>query len=301
MKQRRRDGTMVEGRNSQEHLLAALYGTPPGRMLLKLLTRPGISKLAGRFLSTKASCVLIKPFIRRNHIDLSQFEQVQYRSYNEFFSRRIRPGARPVDADPGHLISPCDSKLTVLPITAQTRFTLKHTPYSLQSLLRDDAAASNYAGGYALIFRLSVEDYHRYCYVADGEKGETVRIQGILHTVNPIANDHFPIYKENTREYSILRSKEFGDILMMEVGALLVGKIVNHHGSAQVRRGQEKGYFQFGGSTIVLLLQAGTVQIDSDILENSRAGIETLVTYGEKIGAIPEAARGHSETTALPF
>ena len=108
--------------------------------------------------------------------------------------------------------------------------------------------------------------------------------RGVLHTVNPIANDYFPIYKENAREYSILRNQEFGDILMMEVGALLVGKIVNHHGKAHVSRGQEKGYFQFGGSTVVLLLKAGVVEIDEDILENSRAGIETVVKYGEKIG-----------------
>ena len=144
--------------------------------------------------------------------------------------------------------------------------------------------AKRYAGGYALIFRLTVDDYHRYCYVAEGEKSENTRIPGVLHTVNPIANDHFPIYKENSREYSILHSAKFGDILMMEVGALLVGRIVNHHEAAEVTRGQEKGYFQFGGSTVVLLTEPGSVIIDEDILHNSREGTETIVRYGEKIG-----------------
>ena len=129
-----------------------------------------------------------------------------------------------------------------------------------------------------------MDDYHRYCYVADGEKTGNVRIPGVLHTVNPIANDIYPIYKENAREYSILRTGIFGDILMMEVGALLVGRIVNHHGAGTVRRGEEKGYFQFGGSTVVLLLEKGKAVIDGDILANSRDHIETIVRMGEKIG-----------------
>ena len=287
MKQKYRDGTLVEREDGQERTLKRLYGSAPGRLLLKLLTRPWLSRLAGAFLSTRLSRGLIASFVRKHGIDMSQFEAVDYRSYNEFFSRKIRPEARPVDMEPGHLISPCDSKLTALPITEETCFTLKHTDYTVASLLRDEMLAAAYAGGWALIFRLTVDDYHRYCYADSGEKGENVRIPGLLHTVNPIANDHYPIYKENSREYSILHSRNFGDVLMMEVGALLVGKIVNHHGTATVTRGQEKGYFQFGGSTVVLLLKAGTVELDADVLENSRAGIETVVRLGEKIGVQP--------------
>lgn len=284
MKQKTRDGLLTDRPNGQDRLLAALYGSCLGRLLLKPLTAPPVSRLGGWLLSTRASCVLIGPFVRRNGIDLRQFEPGPFASYNEFFSRKIRPELRPVDMDPGHLISPCDSKLTVLPIGPDTRFVLKHTEYTVASLLRQEALAQRYAGGQALIFRLTVDDYHRYCYVADGEKEDNVSIPGILHTVNPIANDHVPIYKENARAYSILHSQEFGDILMMEVGALMVGKIVNHHGRAHVSRGQEKGYFRFGGSTVVLLLEPGAAVLDPDILENSRAGIETVVKYGEKIG-----------------
>ena len=284
MRQKTRDGLLIEGADGQDRLLAALYGNAAGRMLLKPLTAPWRSKLAGRRLSTKASCVFIKPFVKKNAIDMSQFEAEEYGSYNDFFSRRIRPEARPVDLDPKHLISPADSKLTALPITETGRFTLKHTEYTVGSLLKNPTLAAAYVGGWALVFRLTVDDYHRYCYAFDAEKGETVPIPGKLHTVNPIANDFFPIYKENAREYTILRTKEVGEVVAMEVGALLVGKIVNHHGEATVTRGQEKGYFQFGGSTVVLLLKKDTAVLDSDILENSENGIETVVKFGEKIG-----------------
>lgn len=279
-----RSGAPVRADDAQDKLLAALYGNPVGRMLLRPLVSPAVSRAAGCFLSSPLSAGLIRPFIRRNGIDMTQYEDVRYRSYNEFFSRKVRPGARPVDMDARHMIAPCDSKLTALEITPDRRFALKHTVYTLESLLRDPALAKKYAGGYALIFRLTVDDYHRYCYPADGEKGDNVRIPGVLHTVNPIANDYYPIYKENSREYSTLRTEDFGDILMMEVGALLVGRIVNHHGPARVRRGQEKGYFQFGGSTVVLLMEKGKASIDPDILKNSAEGVETVVRFGERIG-----------------
>ena len=284
MKQKTRNGILREQADSQERVLSFLYGTTAGRLLLKPLTAPWISCVAGRFLSCGLSRPLIKPFIKKNNIDMEQFEDVSYPNYNEFFSRKIRPGARTVDMNASHLISPADSKLTVLPVTREGRFTLKHTEYTLTSLLRNEKLAAEFEGGHVLIFRLTVDDYHRYCYIADGEQLYSQRIQGVLHTVNPIANDHYPIYKENCREYCVLRSEEFGDMVMMEVGALLVGKIVNHQEKGPVLRGQEKGYFQFGGSTVVLVVKENSVQIDSDILENSTEGIETIVRYGEKIG-----------------
>lgn len=287
MKAAYRNGPVFEQPGGQDRLLAALYGRAAGRLLLKPLTRPGFSRCMGKLLSTRLSRVLIRPFIEKNHIEMSQFEPGPFASYNDFFSRRIRPGARPIDGEPGHLISPCDSKLTVLPITPDSRFTLKHTEYTISSLLRDDSLAQAYSGGYCLIFRLTVDDYHRYCYPVDGEKSGQTVIPGVLHTVNPLANDRIPIYKENTREYCLLHSDTFGDLVMMEVGALMVGKIVNHHGAARVFRGQEKGYFQFGGSTIVLLVKAGMALIDRDILANSQNGVETIVRMGERIGCAP--------------
>ena len=284
MKQKDRTGKLIDQPNGQDRMLKALYGSVPGRAVLKLLVSPVVSKAAGAFLSSRFSVPLIKPFVCKNGIDLAQFAPGPYPNYNEFFSRKIRAELRPVDAEPTHLVSPCDSKLTVLPITPESRFTLKDTPYTVASLLKSEELARKYAGGTAMVFRLTVDDYHRYCYMADGQKEDNVKIPGVLHTVNPIANNVYPIYKENAREYSLLHTEHFGDVLMMEVGALLVGKIVNHHGKTQVQRGQEKGYFQFGGSTVVLLLEKDRAVIDGDILENSQQGIETVVRMGEKIG-----------------
>ncbi|MBQ6836270.1 MAG: phosphatidylserine decarboxylase [Clostridia bacterium] len=284
MKQKLRNGTLIEKTDGQEKALSFLYGTALGRIILKPLTAPWISKVAGALLSTKPSCVLIKPFIKSNNIDMSQFKLVKYNSYNEFFSREIREEARPVDMNSSHFISPADSKLTVIPIADDTFFNIKYTRYNVESLLKNRSLAEEYKGGYVMIFRLCVDDYHRYCYVADGEKGENTFIKGVLHTVNPIANDYYPIYKENSREYTTLETADFGKLTIIEVGALLVGKIVNNHGKAKVRRGQEKGYFQFGGSTVVVLVKKDEVVIDSDIMENSLADIETIVRMGEKIG-----------------
>ncbi|MDD5898262.1 MAG: phosphatidylserine decarboxylase [Clostridia bacterium] len=284
MKQMDRSGKVVESTGNQDRMLGLLYGNAFGRAVLRVLISPVVSKAAGCFLSSRLSVGLIHPFVRKNGIDLTQFEPARFRSYNEFFSRKIRAGLRPIDREPSHLIAPCDSKLTVLPITPESRFLLKNTLYTLPDLLKNKALAASYAGGYAMIFRLTVDDYHRYCYVDDGEKEGNVRIPGVLHTVNPIANDVYPIYKENAREYSVLHSRHFGKVLMMEVGALLVGKIVNHHGAVRVCRGQEKGYFEFGGSTVVLLLEKDKAVIDGDLLENSRRNIETVVRMGEKIG-----------------
>lgn len=284
MKQMSRDGILREKSDAQAKFLRALYGSALGRAVLKPLIRPGLSKAAGALLSTKASRVLIKPFIRRTGIDMSQYLPEEYGSYNDFFIRRVRPELRPVEMDSRMLISPCDSKLTALPIASDSRFTLKHTEYTLEAMLRDGELAERYQGGWCLIFRLEVDDYHRFFYICDGEKGDNVRIPGVLHTVNPLANDHYPIYKENFREYTVIRNDIFGDVLTMEVGALMVGKIHNHHEKTQVKRGQEKGYFLFGGSTVVLLLEKDRIRLDEDILRNSADGIETIVKYGEKIG-----------------
>ena len=154
----------------------------------------------------------------------------------------------------------------------------------MERLLRNRKLAELYAGGYLWVFRLSVEDYHRYIYIDRGVESKPVRIPGVYHTVNPVANDEVPVYKENTREYSLLRTENFGTVLQMEVGALLVGKIVNHRRGNVVRRGQEKGMFAFGGSTILLMTQKGKVSPDRDLMEYSRKGIETMVRQGETVG-----------------
>ena len=215
---------------------------------------------------------------------MSEYEKRNYHSYNDFFKRRIRPEVRRIEQEPDVFISPCDSRLSVYKIDGEGTFSVKHTWYTVPSLLRDWWLADQYAGGYIWIFRLCVEDYHRYIYVDNGKESGRRRIPGVFHTVHPAASDVFPIYKENTREYSVLKSENFGEVLQMEVGAMLVGRIENRQERAAVRRGQEKGNFAFGGSTIILMTRKGKVCPDEDILENSSKGIETKVKLGEKVG-----------------
>lgn len=275
---------MIYTDDGQDRFLEKLYGSACGRFLLRFLIPPRISKFGGFLLSRSISRIGIKPFIRRNDIDMNQYESRKFHSYNDFFTRKIRPECRPIDMDPSHLIAPCDSRLTVYPITEDSRFTIKNTEYTMESLLRDETVAKEYEGGQLLLFRLTVQDYHRYCYPDSGKLSRIKRIPGVFHTVNPIANDYYPIYKENTRTYCYLESPVFGKMLMMEVGALMVGKICNYEENCQVVRGAEKGHFDFGGSTIILCLPKESAVIDADISANSAAGFETRVKYGEKIG-----------------
>jgi len=284
MKFKDRQGCFLGEDNGQDVFLRRLYKSGFGRCLLKILVRPSVSKAAGWFMNRRVSVIAIKPFMKANGISLDDFEKTHFSSYNDFFTRKIKDGARPVETEPDTLISPCDSKLMAYPIDSRMKVTVKGTEYTMESLTQSEELADMFKDGILLLFRLTVDDYHRYCYIDDGQKGENVRIPGVFHTVNPIAAESYPIYKENTRELSLLDSKNFGKILMMEVGALMVGRIVNLHGAEAVRRGEEKGYFEFGGSTIIICLEKDKVSIDEDILKNSRENIETRVRYGERIG-----------------
>ena len=280
-------GKKVSNITNQDKLLSFLYTNIFGRMLLKPLIQPQVSKLAGRYLSSAHSKWLISKFIERNEIDMDIYEECDYSSFNDFFTRKIKPDCRPVPEDLDVLISPCDCLATVYPIQENTTFSIKNTEYTLRSLLRSPRLAKRFRSGYAYILRLTVEDYHRYLYSVSGKQSKNYHIDGTFHTVNPIANDYLPIYKENTREYTVIHSKEFGDVLQMEVGALLVGKISNHKQSTVVTRGEEKGFFEYGGSTIVVLTQKGRVTPRSDLLTNSKNGYETKVLQAHPLGILP--------------
>lgn len=279
-----RKGSIIRENSFQDKILAALYKTAFGRMVIKPLTLPVVSKIGGIFLDTGISKALIPSFIKSHSIHMEEYEQREYKSYNDFFQRRILPGVREIDSSPDVLISPCDSRLSVCKISPNSVFSIKNTRYTAAGLLKDKNLAERFAGGYIWIFRLCVEDYHRYIYPERGRASKSVRIPGIFHTVNPIANDYFPIYKENEREYCLIKTKNFGTLLQMEVGALFVGKIKNKPGNRIVAKGEEKGNFAFGGSTVILMTQKGKVSPDKDILINSMRGVETKVKLGEHVG-----------------
>lgn len=279
-----RTGNITIEDSGQDRFLKWMYTNRMGRLALKILVLPLVSKLGGRFLDSRCSKAFIKPFVKWQGISLELYEKKEYRSYNDFFTRQIKKEHRPLEGDETTLISPCDGKLGVYPIDGKRRFSIKGTKYTLDSLLHSEKIAKKYKGGTACIFRLTVDDYHRYCYVDNGRKSKNIRILGVFHTVNPAANEVCPVYKENTREFSLLKSEHFKVVLMMEVGALMVGRITNYHEACRVKKGEEKGRFEFGGSTVILLFQKDAVRLDPHFLENTKKGYETIVKMGERLG-----------------
>jgi phosphatidylserine decarboxylase len=279
-----REGRIIHKDNGQDNFLKGLYGTVLGRKFLKILINPTISKLGGAVLSTKLSSLLVKPFIKANNIDMSDYTERAYVSFNDFFTRDLKPGKRFINRDKEVLISPSDGRVSVYEIDDNMTFNIKDSYYTIESLTHSKKAANYYKGGTCVIIRLCVDNYHRYCYIDNGYKTTNKFIEGVLHTVNPVACEYYDIYKENSRECSLLHTENFGKVMQIEVGALMVGKIVNYDQVACIHRGDEKGKFEFGGSTIVLLFKKDTVDIDDDLIENTKNGYETAVKMGERIG-----------------
>ena len=279
-----RSGNYIIVGNKQDRTLRFLYKTFSGRVVLKMLTRPMISKVTGSVLNSRLSAFAAKSAIKKRKIETSMLGKSKFRSYNDFFTRKLKDGGRVVDMTPSSLVSPCDSKLSVYDIGEDNSFVIKGTPYTVKDLINGDERYKDYVGGKCLVFRLAVDDYHRYCYFDNGTKGQNVFIKGVLHTVHPIVVGEYNIYKRNCREYTVMETENFGSVIQVEVGAMMVGRIKNLHGVHSFKRGEEKGMFEFGGSTIVLLFKKNTVVLDEDIVRNSLNNVETIVKYGEKIG-----------------
>ncbi len=277
----------MKKKNSSQKESAALrffYHTVPGRILLKPMVSRGFSRLCGAFLSCRLSKFLIPGFVRKNGICLADYESEGFRSFNDCFSRKIRDGKRPIDRDPDALISPCDGLLSVYPLTGDRVLPVKQSSYTLGRLLQNPELEKTFADGMCLVFRLCVNHYHRYVYAESGRKSENRFLPGVLHTVRPIALETFPVFTENCREYTVIQTERFGKILQMEVGAMLVGKIKNRQTSAgAVLRGEEKGCFLYGGSTIILLLQKGAASLPDAFFKATAEGKEIPVCMGMRL------------------
>ena len=273
--------------------LRFLYHTVPGRVILRLLTARWVSKCCGVLLDSPLSRPLIGGFFRRNGINREDFlpaPPARYRSFNDCFCRKIRPELRPVDRDPTHLIAPCDGLLSVYRATDGTVLPVKQSLYRLPVLVGDAALAEHYRDGYVFVFRLCVSHYHRYIYPVDGEKSANRFLPGRLHTVRPIALEQEPVFTENCRSVCTVATARFGLLTQIEVGAMLVGRICNLHGEATVARGEEKGYFQYGGSTVMLLVSRDAIAEPTALLRATASGAETPVKLGEPIAQTPERA-----------
>ncbi len=240
---------------SESLIIDFLYGTRPGRFLLKGLVNPSVSNRAAKLLSSRLSANFIPGFVKKNKINFVEYEIPEggFKSFNDFFTRKIKPGYR--DIEEGEIISPCDGYLTISQIDNDSIFNIKNTIYSLKSLLGSETLAKEFNGGTAFIFRLTPANYHRYVFCTSGIVEDIRRIDGVLHSVKPICHEKYPVFIQNSREFTVLSNANLGEVIQMEIGALLVGKISNnlYEKKTEVSCGTEKGFFEYGGSSIVVI------------------------------------------------
>lgn len=264
-----------------------LYETWIGRWLLKaIFCRTWWSRVMGWFANRPMSRRRIEPFVRAQGIDLAEFESTDYPSFNAFFIRRFKDGARSFPADASIFPAFAEARYTVLPIRdLRAPMLIKGQSVDVVGLLDSQEWAQRFDGGACAIARLCPKDYHRFHYPDDGETLEVRRIAGALDSVHPIALARKPhILIRNERVVSLLKTRNFGTLAYVEVGALGVGKIVQTHSlDMPFKRGAEKGYFLFGGSTVVVLTEAGRVRFPEELLART---METWVPLGHPLGQV---------------
>jgi phosphatidylserine decarboxylase len=266
-----------------------IYRTKPGLLLTeKILKKKYFSILYGNLLKKPSSRKKITAFIKQHQIDPNEFENNlnSFKSFNDFFIRKLKTSARPVEQTKDIFISPADSRLMVIQIKEETIIPVKGKKFTLFELIEDKNLTDKYINGLCLVFRLAPPDYHRFCYIDNGIQQPVKALGNYYHSVNPVAlASNLPVFEGNYREYCELHTENFGEILDIDVGAMGVSKIIqNFPNGCKFNKGQEKGYFEFGGSTTILILKPGIVKIDEDILNYSEQGIETLVKFGSGIG-----------------
>lgn len=266
------------------------YESPIGKGITELIVKRKIfSKFYGLYNDSSLSKKKIPSFIKDFNIDTSILKKNlnEYKCFNDFFIRELTTEARPIDMTPSTLISPGDGRLVAYDnIDINKLVQIKDITYTLSELIGNESIAEKYAGGVCLILRLCPTDYHRFHFIDNGIPSETINIKGSYYSVNPVALDKIPkLFCQNKREYSIFHSENFGDILHIEVGASCVGTIIQSYTpNKEITKGDEKGYFKFGGSTTILFFEKNTVVIDKDILEQTSLGFECKVNLGDKIG-----------------
>lgn len=273
----------------EQEFMDFVYGTRLGRQIEKrFIMKSAFSVFYGFLQRLPSSRGKIPEFIENHGIDIDELEESvsSFHCFNDFFKRRLRPESRPIDSRKGILVSPCDGRLLNYRLEHDVIIPVKGREFSLSELLGDKSVADRFNGGCCLIYRLAPMDYHRFCYIDNAVQHPTKIVNGGLHSVSQLSLEQMiPVFIENYREFSLLSTETFGDVVHMDVGALVVGKIVqNNRGKVNVMRGEEKGHFEFGGSTIILLFEEGQVEIDKDIVEYSELGTETVVKMGESVG-----------------
>lgn len=285
----RQTGNRIEEKIYYEKVIRFFYGNNSlGRFFAKITaTYPAISKFYGYLQTLPASSKKILPFIQKYHINTSEFliPPEEFCSFNDFFTRKLKPQARPIAQSDA--VIPADGRfLFYQDIDACDGFVLKGEKFSLASLVGSESLAEKYQGGSMVLGRLNPTDYHRFHFPCDGTPSFPRMINGLLYSVNPIAlKQNLSRFTKNKRCITTLETYHFGKVLYLEVGATNVGSInqtyqpnVNYH------KGDEKGFFAFGGSALVLLFEKNRIIFDQDLCFNSEQHLETLCHMGQSLG-----------------
>jgi phosphatidylserine decarboxylase len=282
-------------RESKEHRVERVYGERALRFLYEtrwgtallhaVVKRTWFSRLAGVLRRLSISQHDIPSFIRRYEIDDTEAELpvAAYRSLDAFFSRKLKPESRPIDRNPMHLVAPAEGRVLAFDQLPRDGLNVKGCSVDISELA---GGLKGINPGACFVFRLAPCDYHRFHFPADGVASCPSRIGRNLHSVHPIALVAGAPSFRNKRMVSLLSDTRCGRILQIEVGALTVGSIVQTYEPGPVRKGEEKGFFRFGGSTVILLTEYASVIPDRDLLDATEKGLETLVKVGTRIGHI---------------
>lgn len=288
----RSSGELIREVVPAESWLRWLYHHPLGKLALhSVVKRKFLSAWYGKQMDAPSSRTKIPDFI--NDLSINMDEALHpadsFKTFNEFFIRELKPEARPVHTGEEVIVSPADGKVVAFPgLNALDTFFAKGQAFSLSEFLKDKDLTAMYSGGTLVIVRLAPVDYHRFHFPAAGRISNSRCINGVYFSVSPHAvRDRLRIFWENKREISTLTTEKAGDILISEVGATMVGGITQSYApDTLVEKGQEKGWFTFGGSTVVLLFEPDRVTIDADILSNTQKGLETTIKMGEHLARV---------------
>jgi len=266
------------------------YENPVGRFFLWLVIRRKVfSWWYGWKMNKRESALRILPFIAEYDIDSDEFAKsaFDYRTFNEFFYRALKPEARPIAAGERVAVFPADGRhLAISDVDAAAGIYVKGATLKLAELLGDAALAASFAGGAMLVSRLCPVDYHRFHFPVAGTPGEPRRIEGWLYSVSPVAlRRNLRYLVANKREITLLESPVFGQVAIVEVGATNVGSIRQSFlPGREVAKGDEKGFFAFGGSCVITLFQRGRIRFDADVVAQSTQYVETYAKMGDRLG-----------------
>lgn len=281
----RESGQLKTEKVAGEKWLAWLYYNPVGEASLWVLAkRKLLSTLYGNMMDRSSSAQKIHPFIQDFDIDMSIAQKQEFKNFNAFFTRKLKDSARGIDTSANIVVSPADGKILAYADMSKSDFIIKGYRFDVFSFLDNPDLAPKYEDGALLIIRLAPVDYHRFHFPVSGSISPNKKIEGNYYSVNPIAlRKKAEILCLNKREYTIISNALWGDVIMAEVGATMVGSIKQTFKGRLANKGDEKGYFEFGGSTVVLLFEKGRIHIDEDLLNNTAKGYETTVKMGERI------------------